>query len=95
MRRSTILAVITALMMLGSALPAGAAPPEIIVDPGELVQVIDGIFITVEPNGTVSVIDGIFVEKYSNGGRPLSISVSNATIEFTIIPGGCLDPKGC
>lgn len=70
-------------------------PPEVIVDPGDSVQVIDGIYIEVETNGIVRVTDGIFVEKFSLGGQPLSISIANHNIEMTVIPGNCLDPKLC
>lgn len=84
-------------MLAVSVMPAVAAdhkdPTTVIVEPGELVQIIDGIFISVEPNGTVSIIDGIFVEKVSTGGQPATISIANERIEMTVIPGVCLDLK--
>lgn len=95
MRRCIVVLAIVGALFAGTALPAVADyPPEVIVNPGDSVQIIDGIFIQVETNGIVSVTDGIFVEKYSLGGQPLSISVGNHNIEMTIIPGGCLD-KDC
>jgi hypothetical protein len=90
-----VLAIVGALFAV-IALPAMADyPPEVIVDPGDSVQVIDGIYIEVETNGTVRVTDGIFVEKFSLGGQPLSISVGAGNVEMTIIPGNCLDPTLC
>ncbi len=92
--------IVSVLAMVGAlfavAIPAMADyPPEVIVEPGDSVQVIDGIYIQVETNGTVSVTDGIFVEKYSLGGQPLSISIAAGNVEMTLIPGGYCDPKLC
>jgi hypothetical protein len=92
--------IVSVVAMVGAlfavTIPAMADyPPEVIVEPGDSVQVIDGIYIQVETNGTVSVTDGIFVEKYSLGGQPLSISIAAENVEMTLIPGGYCDPKLC
>ncbi len=90
MRRITLLIAALALLILGAAPAMADYPPEVIVDPGESVQIIDGIFISVETNGDVFVTDGIFVKKFSTGGQPTQIQVGNDNITTIIItPGGC------
>ena len=69
-------------------------PPIIEVDPGDSVQIIDGIFIEVETNGTVRVTDGIFVQKFSTGGQPITISVKTPNSDFIRVVVVC-DDKIC
>ncbi len=90
-----VLVLAMAAFLAVTAVPALAdSPPDVIVNPGDSVQIIDGIFIEVETNGTVRVTDGIFVEKFSNGGRPFTISVRPPNSDVTMIVVVC-DLKTC
>ncbi len=92
MRRMMVLVVAMAAFLAVTAAPALADyPPDVIVIPGDSVEVADGIFIEVETNGTVAVTDGIFVEKFSTGGRPFSIAVKppNSEVTMIVLVGGC------
>lgn len=91
MRKLIVLLTLVMAMVITAASPGLAGHVVVNVDPGELVEVIDGIFITVEPNGDVSVIDGIYVQKFSTGGQPTSIQLSTpiSDVVLVVVPGGC------
>ena len=95
MRRSLVLLLIVAALLAMAAIPAAANHHQVTVNPGQSVEVIDGIYIYVEPNGDVRVIDGIYIQKISTGGQPTEIRLDNGHMILNVIPGGCLDPKLC